>query len=156
MVEHLLERGVETEVVDFQRLSVVRDHRSDHKGLRLLLQEVVFELLEVREQSIDDLSGVPLATHVVRTDLNDENTCLAVVGLGEVEHCLLEVSVHPQTRLGLAKDEALVTNERLLRLQLCVVVFGDEMVPHQMGVADPDIANSSLEHVLGRHLKRND
>ena len=109
---------------------------------------MVLELLEVRQQSINDLSGVPLATHVVGPDLDDEDACLSVIGLGEVENCLLEVGIHPQSGLGLAEDEALVANERLFRLQLCVIVLGDEMVPHQVRVADPNVANASLKHVL--------
>ena len=58
VIEHLLERRVQTQVVVFQRLSIIRDHGGDHKGLIFLLQEVIFELLEIPQQSIDDLSRV--------------------------------------------------------------------------------------------------
>ena len=134
--------------MDFQRLSVVRNHRGDHEGLGLLLQEVILELLEVREQSVNNLCRVALTPHVVGPDLNNENACFAVVGLGEVEDRLLELGVHLQAGLGLAENEAFVPDERLFVLELRVIELGDKMVPHQMRIADPNVADASLEHVL--------
>ena len=157
MVEHLFEGGVEAQVVVSQVLSIVRDHGSDHKGLRFLLKEVILELLEIRQQTIHDLSGIALTTHVVGADLDDEDAGFPVVGLREVEDGLLEVNIHLQAGLGLAENEAFVPDERLLVLELRMIELGDEMVPHQMRIADPNVANASLKHVLGtRHLKRND
>ena len=141
----------------FQVLAVVRDHRRDHECLTFFMKEMILELLEIRKQSIDNLSWVTLTTHVVGADLNNEDTGFSVVGLREVEDGFLEVGVHLKSRLGLAENKAFVPDEGLFVLELRVIELGHEVMSHQVRVADPDVANSSLKHVLGtRHLKRND
>ena len=120
------------------RLFVWND-RSHDQSLRLLLQEVVLQLLVVGKELVDGHVGIFLSVipaEVVRSGLNDEESGLPLVLVGEVIDLVLEGFVHLGSRcLGTVETPVVLVQIRVGEQSVeevarNVVVFHEVAVPH--------------------------
>ena len=139
VVEHQSKRGVDLGEVRRELRLFVWNDRSHDQSLRLLLQEVVLELLVVGKELVDGhlvifLSVVP--AEVVRSSLNDEESGLPLVLVGEVVDLVLEGFVHLGSRcLGTVETPVVLVQIRVGEQSVeevarNVVVFHEVAVPH--------------------------
>ena len=149
VVEHQTKSGVDLLEVRRELRLFVWNDRSHDQSLRLLLQEMVLELLVVGKELVDGhvrifLSVIP--AEVVGSGLNDEESGLPLVLVGEVVDLVLEGFVHLGSRLLGTEETPVVLVQIRVGEQSVEEVAWEMVVLHEVAVPHPDASDFSSGH----------